>query len=484
MSDLFDLGFDQFGTKPPLFQELGLENIQPKAKNTFTDGVAPEKLLSGEAGANIQWVDGYIRSRLFVSGSSGWEISADGDAEFNSGIFRASLEIGLSTDPNIRLSSDVGFEMRDTNANLRFGIALNDTPTWGDEGDIYIGDYANNKGIFWDQSAATFYVRGQLNASDIVAGTLSADRIAAGSLESTKLGTTVISGGKIVTGLLTADNIQAGTLTGRTVKANNGSGSDIWISNTGLIEYRYGGDQKAYMWANTSGSLVIGANDSMHLRYNDNGGSDSFAIVEDGGVAMQIDSGKNVIIPSGDLAVQSGQIWADDYNFNDYAEFFEATKEFSKEKIPFGVTVVLEGNKIRPAVEGEEPVGVVSATAGITLGIGRRWHKKYKQNDLGEYEYEEVTEWKIRDEKTKETLIGILEDGQDAPKGARFKKLVRRKLNPDFDPSKKYIPRKDRPEWNPVGLLGQVRVLKGQPVSKRWIKLREVSDKVDEYLIR
>ncbi len=35
-----------------------------------------------------------LRSRNFVTGSTGWEIQGDGDVEFNSGIFRGSLEAG------------------------------------------------------------------------------------------------------------------------------------------------------------------------------------------------------------------------------------------------------------------------------------------------------------------------------------------------------------------------------------------------------
>jgi len=41
-----------------------------------------------------------------------------------------------------------------------------------DDGDVTIGNYAGAKGCKWDNSAATFTVRGALNADDITAGTL------------------------------------------------------------------------------------------------------------------------------------------------------------------------------------------------------------------------------------------------------------------------------------------------------------------------
>lgn len=52
----------------------------------------------------------------------------------------------------------------------RFRVDLSGT----DAGDVIIGDYTNNKGLKWDQSAATFAVRGSLNADDITSGLLTA----------------------------------------------------------------------------------------------------------------------------------------------------------------------------------------------------------------------------------------------------------------------------------------------------------------------
>ena len=64
------------------------------------------------------------------------------------------------------------------------------------------------------------------------------------------------------------------------------------------------------------------------------------------------------------------------------------------------------------------------------------------------------------------------------------KKFTHYRMNPDFDKSKTYIPREERSEWSVIGLIGQVKVLKGQVVNDRWIKMRDVSDTVEEYFIR
>jgi hypothetical protein len=75
-------------------------------------------------------------------------------------------------------------------------------------------------------------------------------------------------------------------------------------------------------------------------------------------------------------------------------------------------------------------------------------------------------------------------DGVAVPADAERVTQKRRKLNPDYDPSLEYTPRADRSEWDTVGLMGKLRVLKGQPVGARWIKMRDISDEVEEWLVR
>ena len=66
-------------------------------------------------------------------------------------------------------------------------------------------------------------------------------------------------------------------------------------------------------------------------------------------------------------------------------------------------------------------------------------------------------------------------------KGNKFQHY---KLNPAWDKDAEYVNRENRPEWNIIGLLGQVKILKGQPVGDRWIKMRDVSATVEEWMIR
>ena len=79
----------------------------------------------------------------------------------------------------------------------------------------------------------------------------------------------------------------------------------------------------------------------------------------------------------------------------DYAEYFESTDGSA---IPVGTTVVLVGQKVRAATEGEQPFGVIRPASSSTV-VGNnawdRWHMKYLKDDYGAYALEEytITEW-------------------------------------------------------------------------------------------
>jgi hypothetical protein len=139
----------------------------------------------------------------------------------------------------------------------------------------------------------------------------------------------------------------------------------------------------------------------------------------------------------------------------DYAEYFEWKDGNASSENRLGYSVVLDGHQIRKATSDDNTsniIGVISANPTI-VGDNDvdRWKEKYLKTDFGNYDLDENGD---------------------------------RKLNPDWDESKTYIPREDRKEWDTVGLMGKLRMLKGQPTGDRWIKMRDVSDTVEEWLVR
>ncbi|MBB4064049.1 peptidase G2 autoproteolytic cleavage domain-containing protein [Gellertiella hungarica] len=139
-------------------------------------------------------------------------------------------------------------------------------------------------------------------------------------------------------------------------------------------------------------------------------------------------------------------------NGADYAELFEWADGNPDAEDRVGRSVVLVGEKIRLALPGEDAVGVISASPSVLGNAAwNSWQGKYLRDDFGR----EV-------------------------KGADGNSI----LNPAYDPASEYVPRENRREWSPVGLTGRLRIHKGQPTGSRWIKLVDVSEAVEEWLVR
>ena len=130
--------------------------------------------------------------------------------------------------------------------------------------------------------------------------------------------------------------------------------------------------------------------------------------------------------------VSSGQ------NFGDYAEYFESQ---SGQEIPNGYIVTLDGRFIRKAQINDKPIGIISGTAGVILGDQMFHHKdKFLKDEFGVT----LTEWQTKEWQDDE--------------GNWYSEEVEVPIpNPDYvEFEEEYIPRSERPEWNVVGLVGQV----------------------------
>jgi hypothetical protein len=157
----------------------------------------------------------------------------------------------------------------------------------------------------------------------------------------------------------------------------------------------------------------------------------------------------------------------------DYAEYFES---FDGNAISLGTVVELTGSFIKPCTVAENAIGVISNKPSVLgnsdEGTADEWVGKYKKDIWGNYEM-------VEEEYQEE--VGF--DEEQNPIYETKTKIVR-VLNPNYDPTIAYIPRAERPEWNVVGLVGQIRVLNNQPIPSRWIKMKSVSSEVDLYFVK
>jgi hypothetical protein len=186
-------------------------------------------------------------------------------------------------------------------------------------------------------------------------------------------------------------------------------------------------------------------------------------------------------------------------NGADYAEYFESA---TGDALTVGASVVLDGNKVREATTAD-PVSAIMGVvrpkepskASMVIGntAWNKWANKYLTDDFDRYimEDHDVVEWTDEDGTRHSYESHNIPTGVTVPEDAvvkthddKGKKFQHYKLNPAWNPDAEYVNRENRPEWNIIGLVGQVKLLKGKPVNDRWIKMRDVSATVEEWMIR
>ena len=186
-------------------------------------------------------------------------------------------------------------------------------------------------------------------------------------------------------------------------------------------------------------------------------------------------------------------------NGADYAEFFESATGAA---LTVGATVVLDGNKVREATASDPVSSIIGVVrpkepgkASMMVGntAWNKWANKYLTDDFDRYimEDHDVVEWTDADGKQHSyeshnipTDVTVPSDAVVKTHDDKGNKFQHYKINPAYNRDSEYTPREKRDEWIIVGLVGQVKVLKGKPVNDRWIKMRDVSAAVEEWMIR
>ena len=158
----------------------------------------------------------------------------------------------------------------------------------------------------------------------------------------------------------------------------------------------------------------------------------------------------------------------------DYAEFFEWIDKNTDKEDRVGHFVTLDGDKIKIATSEDDYIlGIVSGEPFV-LGNGDcdTWNGMFLHDEFRRTMYEpapkmievedkEIIEEEYIDEETKEVKTREVE----IVVGHHYEEVegeyegTRPILNPDYDPTQKYISRFDRAEWSPVGMLGVLAVL-------------------------
>jgi hypothetical protein len=211
-----------------------------------------------------------------------------------------------------------------------------------------------------------------------------------------------------------------------------------------------------------------------------------------------------IVLGNGQVASDGGTAMSSPADYADMKEWADGNPD-DEDRVGYSVVHVPGTRKVRKATKDDDPEKIIGIASGNPSVIGgaawNRWIDKYLKDDFNRpiYEEYEAVEWieagEDEDGKPTEVLRSYATDqipeGVEVPEGARVTReddqgqpFTRRKLNPEYVPGSPYTPRSERPEWDPIGLVGEVPLRKGCPVNPRWEYLGDVSGTVELWHVR
>lgn len=316
---------------------------------------------------------------------------------------------------------------------------------------------------------------------------------------------------------------------GLTIRGGSSSSNNIFFADSdvdvGKISY-YHADNSMRFTTNTVEAAKLFSSGSMYLRndlvtgyistHDTNGsfiqaqGGHTYAYTQIRGRSTTYGSGGDAVftVVAGYLDTKikfllNGNGYFDgvaDAGSADYAEMFEWDDGNPNNEDRVGYSVVLtNGNKIRKATSSDAAgniIGVVSgrpAVVGDTASLG--WHGKWETDDFARRKTGDVTfyRWDIEEDGETKTLVHRADDlpsDVTIPNDAEEIVSEAELISSDYDNTAEYTPRRERQQWDAIGMLGKLRLRVGQPTRDSWIKLRDIATDddgnvtVEEWLVR
>ena len=183
-------------------------------------------------------------------------------------------------------------------------------------------------------------------------------------------------------------------------------------------------------------------------------------------------------------------------NGRGYAEYFEWADGNNRNENRNGFTVTVDSSgKLKVADEGDTVIGVVVPNAAyIGNSAWNTWSNKFTKNPLMEPSTDDfqVTEW-LEMESTllqsyfKEEIpphFAIPDTAEEIQTDSTGKNFSKPRISKQFNVDKEYTPRSERQGWALVCLLGVIPVYKGQTIQNSWIRLNNLNDELELWLIK
>jgi len=196
----------------------------------------------------------------------------------------------------------------------------------------------------------------------------------------------------------------------------------------------------------------------------------------------------------------------------DYAEMFEWEdgNPSSEDRVGYSVVFGSSGDKIRVASGSEEPIGVVSARPGVIGDNPMGWHGTWKTDEwdrkipglipMVSWSYDFTSDngeviqktYKIEIAQTGSFLSNIPSGSSERgvpysgsiPSNANYYNKEVSQVSDEYDDTMDYTTRRSRKEWDTIGLMGKIKIRTGQATGSRWIKMKDVSDSIQLWLVK
>lgn len=180
-------------------------------------------------------------------------------------------------------------------------------------------------------------------------------------------------------------------------------------------------------------------------------------------------------------------------NKTGYAEVFEWADGNHKKEDRVGFTVALDDNgQIIVANEGDKVIGVVTDGAAIVGNAGWTYTNTYltAENKTPKKQLVKIVEWidevgilHSHYEHTLDSNFALPENAiiyESEENGDSFNVPF---INAEHDRTREFEPRLNR-GWTTVTIVGKVAVWKGQYMSPNWIKVRDLNDDLEEWILK
>lgn len=180
-------------------------------------------------------------------------------------------------------------------------------------------------------------------------------------------------------------------------------------------------------------------------------------------------------------------------NKTGYAELFEWADGNNKNEDRIGFTVSLDNNgQLVIANEGDNIIGVVTNGAAIVGNAGWTYTNTYltAENRTPKTQKVKIVEW--------EDEVGILHSYYEHTLDPNFalpdNAIIYETdengdefnipyINAEHDRTREFIPRSNR-GWATVTIVGKVDVWKGQYMNPNWIKVKDINDDLEQWILK